>query len=55
MFWITVGHASVRVFRLAAKLLDRFQVVIFVSPVGEILRVELPDEWLLVNDEAGNL
>ena len=53
--WINIGHASVRVYRLETRVLDRYQATIFVSPVGEILRVELPDDWLLVNDEAGGL
>jgi hypothetical protein len=46
-----VRHASVRAYRLKARLLDRYQMVIFVSRVGEILRVELPDEIVLTNDQ----
>jgi hypothetical protein len=49
--WITIGHASVRAYRLQLKLLDRYQVVVTVSSVGEILRVELPDGWSLVNEQ----
>ena len=48
---IAIGHASVRAYRLQMKLLDRYQVVIMVSTVGEILRVELPDGWTLVNEQ----
>ena len=33
-----------------ARLLDRYPIVIFVSRVGEILRVELPDNLVLVNE-----
>jgi hypothetical protein len=52
---IKIGHASVRAFRLQTRFLDKYQVVIFISRVGEILRVELPDEILLVNDQLANL
>lgn len=47
------GHSSIRVYRLQANLLDRFGVVVFVSRVGEILRVELPDGIVLTNDQLG--
>jgi len=53
--WVNVGHTTVRVYHLRARLFDRRQVTIMVSPVGEILRVELPDEWVLVNDGLGVL
>ena len=49
-----VRHASVRTYRLKARILDRYQIVIFVSRVGEILRVELPDDVLLTNDQLFN-
>jgi hypothetical protein len=45
-----VRHASVRAYRLSTRLLDRYRIVIFVSRVGEILRVELPDDVVLTND-----
>ena len=48
--WIEIGHTSVRAYRLEATLLDRYRMRIIVSRVGEILRVDLPDEWELVND-----
>ncbi|HEY2952763.1 MAG TPA: hypothetical protein VGK40_09280 [Verrucomicrobiae bacterium] len=47
--WLKVGHEPMRVFRLQARLLGSLQMLIYVSPVGEILRVELPDEIVLVN------
>ncbi|MDB6111148.1 MAG: hypothetical protein JWR69_2898 [Pedosphaera sp.] len=53
--WFTIGHTSVRAYRLQARLLDRYQVVVIVSTVGEILRVELPDELVFVNDKLTNL
>jgi hypothetical protein len=46
-----IGHSPVRTYRLQARLLDRYQITIYVSRVGEILRVELPDEILLLNDQ----
>lgn len=44
------GHSKVRVYRLRAKLFDRYEAFIFVSRVGEILWVELPDQIILSND-----
>ena len=52
---LNVGGEWMRVIRLRARLLDRLQVLIFVSPVGEILRAELPDEIVLVNDALSNI
>jgi hypothetical protein len=52
---LRVGGDAMRVIRLTAHLLDRFQIVILVSPVGEILRIELPDEIVLMNDALANL
>jgi hypothetical protein len=49
--WVTIGHTSVRTFRLEATLLERYRMKIIVSRVGEILRVQLPDGWELVNDQ----
>lgn len=53
--WITIGHTAVRAYRLQAALFDRFRIVVIVSQVGEILRVELPDDWLLINNDLTNL
>jgi hypothetical protein len=50
--WINIGHTAARAYRLETRLLDRWQVVIMVSPVGEIMRVELPDGWVLASDET---
>jgi hypothetical protein len=47
--WMKLGHAPLRVYRLQARLFDRHQVVVLVSRVGEIMRVELPNEIKLVN------
>jgi hypothetical protein len=51
---IKLGHASIRAYRLQLNLLDHFAAVVFVSRVGEILRVELPDEIVLTNDQLGS-
>lgn len=53
--WITIGHTSVRAYRLQAHLFDRYSIIITVSEVGEILRVELPDQWVLVNNDFSDL
>ena len=50
--WINIGHTAARAYRLQAQPLERWRIVIMVSPVGEILRVELPDEWVLVSDQT---
>jgi hypothetical protein len=46
-----IGRTQVRVYRLQTRLLDRYQVKVLVSRVGEILRVELPGDVTLVNDQ----
>jgi hypothetical protein len=51
---VQIAHSAVRAYRLEARVLDRYRIVIFVSRVGEILRVELPDEVVLVNDQLAN-
>jgi len=50
---LRIGEAQVRVYRLQTRLLDRYPVTLMVSRVGEILRVELPGEVVLVNDQLG--
>lgn len=52
---LQVGNAKIRGYRLRARLFDRYQVVIFVSSLGEILRVELPDEIVLRNEALHTL
>ncbi|HWY77174.1 MAG TPA: hypothetical protein VN281_16240 [Verrucomicrobiae bacterium] len=53
--WITIAHTPVRAYRLQAPLLDRYHIVVIVSRVGEILRVELPDEVSFVNEQLTTL
>ncbi|HUR45287.1 MAG TPA: hypothetical protein VMZ27_05350 [Candidatus Saccharimonadales bacterium] len=52
---LKIAGSFMRVFRLQTRLLDHFPVIIYVSRVGEILRVELPDEIVLGNDALLNL
>jgi hypothetical protein len=53
--WLQLGRTRLRTYRLNGRLLDRFEVVVHVSPVGEILRVELPGKILLVNEAVSTL
>jgi len=50
---IRLGHSPVEVYRLETQLLNRFDLVVFVSRAGEILRAELPEDVILVNDQLG--
>ena len=53
--WIAFGHTSVRAYRLEATLLERYRMIVIVSRVGEILRVDLPDGWQLLNENLVSL
>jgi hypothetical protein len=41
------GRHQIRVFRIQGRILGRFDLVAYVSRAGEILRVELPDHYVL--------
>ena len=47
--WLKVGSAKLRCFRLQTRLLEKHQAIVYVSRVGEILRVELPNDIVLQN------
>ncbi|MFA6545595.1 MAG: hypothetical protein WCS99_14345 [Limisphaerales bacterium] len=47
--WLKIGSSKLRCYRLHACLLEKHEVNVYVSRVGEILRVELPDEVVLQN------
>ena len=49
--WLKIASERMRVYRLQTRLLDRFQITLFISLEGEILRAELPDNIVLVNDQ----
>ena len=51
---VTIGHSPVRAYRLQAQIMEKYRVVIFTSRVGEILRVELPHNLVLVNDQLAS-
>ncbi len=53
--YMPVGSASVRAYRMSARLFERYEIVVYVSRLGELLRVELPDGFLLVNERWLNL
>lgn len=53
--WLKIGHAQARVYRLQTSILDRYKATILVSRVGEILKVELPGEIVLMNDALVNI
>jgi hypothetical protein len=50
MDWLPIGASRVQAYRLTARLFDRHRVVIWVSRVGEIMRVDLPEGYSIVND-----
>lgn len=47
---LRIGRTAVQVYRLHTRLMERFDVNVTVSRAGEILRVELPGDYRLVND-----
>ncbi|MBI5800339.1 MAG: hypothetical protein HZA92_06365 [Verrucomicrobia bacterium] len=47
--WLKVGSAKLRCYRLQTRLLEKQQATVYVSRVGEILRVELPNSVVLQN------
>lgn len=53
--WLQMGHSRVKVYQLRAQLLEKYEIVVIVSRVGEILRVKLPGEMTLVNEALINL
>lgn len=53
--WMRIGEARARVYRLRARLFDQYEAVVVVSRVGELLRIELPGGWLLINEALLNL
>jgi hypothetical protein len=53
--WLQMGHSRVKVYQLRARLLDKYEAIVIVSRVGEILRVQLPGEMTLVNEALINL
>ena len=53
--WLTIGGNRVRAYRLQARPLGRYRITLYVSPVGEILRAELPGDFVLLNEALSGL
>jgi hypothetical protein len=51
---LRIGHSVVQVYRLHTRLLDRYDLNMIVSRAGEILRVQLPNDTLLLNDHLAS-
>jgi hypothetical protein len=52
---VALGHAQVPVYRLYTTLLNRYLLNVYVTEGGEIFRVELPNEIILVNEKLTSL
>lgn len=48
--WLRLGHHRVRAYRLRAQMLDRYEMVAYFSRAGELLKVTLPDGFVLTNE-----
>ena len=48
--WLSVGRSRLKVHRLTARLPGQLEATAFISRAGEILKVQLPDRLLLVNE-----
>lgn len=48
--WFELGKSRTRAYRLSARLFNKFGAVIFLGRSGEILRIELPDGIVALND-----
>jgi hypothetical protein len=46
---LPLGRSRMKVYRLQARVLDRYYLVVYVSRAGEIMRVDLPGNVSLVN------
>ena len=47
---VPLGRSLISVYRLHARLLDRYPINVYVTEGGEIFRVELPNDVTLVNE-----
>jgi len=50
-----IGNTALSVYRLQTRLFDQYHIVIYLLQSGELLRVELPNDIVLVNDELTSL
>lgn len=52
---LRVGHARVKGYRLQTRLLERWQVTLYLSRAGELLRAELPEGLELADEQLTEL
>jgi len=52
---VPMGRVHVPVYRLQARWLDRYEINIYVAESGEIFRVDLPNEIVLLNGKLTTL
>lgn len=48
---LRIGTATARVFRISSQFMNRYDVSLYVSRVGEIVKIELPNGITIFNDE----
>ena len=53
--WTRVLNQRVRCYRLSTRVLDRYEIIVLVSRVGEILSITLPGGVTLVNNTEGQM
>ncbi len=53
--WFRVGRQRIRAYSVHARLMDRFDITIFVSRAGELLKINLPDHYELTNEAVSPL
>lgn len=52
---LQLGTARIRGYRLRASLFGRFEASMFINTLGEIVRIDLPDQIVIVNEGLTNL
>ena len=52
---LQAGQARLRSYRLTARFLNRFDMTIWLSRTGEILKIDLPDQITLINEAVPGL
>lgn len=53
--WMNLGSARARAYQVKARLFDKYEVAVTISRVGEILRLELPNQVRLVSEALTGL
>lgn len=53
--WARIAHARTRVYRVRARLFEGHEIAVLLSRVGEILKVELPGDIVLLNEGFAGL